>query len=96
MPAATRTRVRITSYNVCYTKLLRGEEELEFPEHQLTVEEARERVPGIELGGFVEEPMESIAFGRIAAQTAKQVIVQKVREAERHRQYLEYKRNNFV
>ena len=36
-----------------------------------------------EVGGFVEEPMESVAFGRIAAQQAKQVIVQKVREAER-------------
>ena len=36
-----------------------------------------------EIGGFVEEPMESVAFGRIAAQQAKQVIVQKVREAER-------------
>ena len=36
-----------------------------------------------QVGGFVEEPMESVAFGRIAAQTAKQVIVQKVREAER-------------
>ncbi|MGD9292455.1 MAG: transcription termination factor NusA, partial [Gammaproteobacteria bacterium] len=39
--------------------------------------------PEAEPGGYVEEPMESIAFGRIAAQTAKQVIVQKVREAER-------------
>ena len=68
-----------------------GEEALEFPERQLTVEEARERVPGIELGGFVEEPMESIAFGRIAAQTAKQVIVQKVREAERARVVDAYK-----
>ena len=36
-----------------------------------------------EVGGFVEQPMESVAFGRIAAQQAKQVIVQKVREAER-------------
>jgi N utilization substance protein A len=39
--------------------------------------------PKSEVGGFVEEPMESVAFGRIAAQQAKQVIVQKVREAER-------------
>ena len=39
--------------------------------------------PNAEVGGFVEEPMESVAFGRIAAQQAKQVIVQKVREAER-------------
>jgi N utilization substance protein A len=39
--------------------------------------------PKVEIGGFVEQPMESVAFGRIAAQQAKQVIVQKVREAER-------------
>ncbi len=43
-----------------------------------------------EPGGFVEEPMESIAFGRIAAQTAKQVIVQKIREAERAQVVEEY------
>jgi len=39
--------------------------------------------PNIEVGGYIEEPMESIDFGRIGAQTAKQVIIQKVREAER-------------
>ncbi len=39
--------------------------------------------PNIEVGEFIEEPMESIDFGRIGAQTAKQVIIQKVREAER-------------
>jgi N utilization substance protein A len=39
--------------------------------------------PEIQVGEFIEEPMESVPFGRIAAQTAKQVIVQKVREAER-------------
>jgi N utilization substance protein A len=44
-----------------------------------------------EAGGFVEVPMESVAFGRIAAQTAKQVIVQKVREAERAQVVDEYK-----
>ena len=41
------------------------------------------RMRGLEVGEFVEEPIASVAFGRIAAQTAKQVIVQKVREAER-------------
>ena len=40
-------------------------------------------LPGLEVGDFAEDPIESVAFGRIAAQTAKQVIVQKVREAER-------------
>ena len=57
--------------------------ELETPEHELRLEDARDLDPQVEPGGFVEEPMESVAFGRIAAQQAKQVIVQKVREAER-------------
>ncbi|MBK1647905.1 transcription termination factor NusA [Rhabdochromatium marinum] len=56
---------------------------LEAPERQITFSAASELEPGIELGGFIEEEIESELFGRIAAQTAKQVIVQKVREAER-------------
>ena len=59
------------------------EEEGLDPESQMLLEDARKRNPAIEVGDYIEEPMESIAFGRIAAQTAKQVIVQKVREAER-------------
>jgi N utilization substance protein A len=58
---------------------------LEFPLKQITLEAARIDDPQIELGDFIEEPIESVEFGRIAAQTAKQVIVQKVREAERAR-----------
>src|SRR5690554_1649332 len=53
------------------------------PAAELTVEQARERKPDAQVGDLIEEPIESIEFGRIAAQTAKQVIVQKVREAER-------------
>lgn len=49
----------------------------------LTFTEARERNPKIEIGALIEEPVESVEFGRIAAQKAKQVIVQKVLEAER-------------
>ncbi|KTD18141.1 transcription termination factor NusA [Legionella jordanis] len=60
-----------------------AEEDLEFPERQITLAQARERSPAIEIGGRIEEPMPSIEFGRIAAQTARQVIMQKVREAER-------------
>ena len=60
------------------------EEQFELvPERHIKVSEAREEHPGIEPGEYIEEPMESVEFGRIAAQTAKQVIVQKVREAER-------------
>ena len=57
--------------------------ELEVPERELRLEDARDIDADVEVGGFVEQPMESVAFGRIAAQQAKQVIVQKVREAER-------------
>ena len=57
--------------------------ELEVPERELRLEDGRDIDAAVEPGGFVEQPMESVAFGRIAAQQAKQVIVQKVREAER-------------
>jgi len=53
--------------------------------------EAQRRNPDAQVGDVIAEPLPPIDFGRIAAQTAKQVIVQKVREAERERQYNEYK-----
>jgi N utilization substance protein A len=60
-----------------------GEEGLENPDAQILLADARKTNPDIQVGEYIEEPMDSISFGRIAAQTAKQVIVQKVREAER-------------
>ena len=67
------------------------DEEVEFTSaSMLTLEEAKERDPSLELGSVIEQPVESVAFGRIAAQTAKQVIVQKVREAERAKVVAEY------
>jgi N utilization substance protein A len=65
--------------------------ELEVPEHELRLEDALDIDPAAEVDGYVEVPMESVVFGRIAAQTAKQVIVQKVREAERAQVVDEYK-----
>ncbi|OYV55412.1 MAG: transcription termination/antitermination protein NusA [Legionella sp. 21-45-4] len=53
------------------------------PQREISLSEAHTRVPDIEVGGRIEELMPSIEFGRIAAQTARQVIVQKIREAER-------------
>ncbi len=64
--------------------------ELEFPEKELRMIDAVDVDPAAEPGGFVETPIESVDFGRIAAQTAKQVIVQKVREAERHKVVQEF------
>ncbi|MFA7495642.1 MAG: transcription termination factor NusA [Acidithiobacillus sp.] len=54
-------------------------------DQQIRLTEARKNRPDVELGGFVEEILPPVEFGRIAAQTAKQVIVQKVRDAERDR-----------
>lgn len=59
------------------------DENFESPDRQVLYTRAQQLSPGIEVGDYIEEPMESEVFGRIAAQTAKQVIVQKVREAER-------------
>lgn len=67
----------------CWEVMEDSEEDLEFPTREIKLSDAREKQPDIEPGEFIEEPMPSVEFGRIAAQTAKQVIVQKVREAER-------------
>jgi len=64
--------------------------ELEFPDRELRMIDAVDIDENAEPGGYVEVPMESVEFGRIAAQTAKQVIVQKVREAEREQVVEEY------
>jgi N utilization substance protein A len=65
--------------------------ELEFPDRELRMIDALEIDENAKPGDYVEVPMESVEFGRIAAQTAKQVIVQKVREAEREQVVEEYK-----
>lgn len=59
------------------------DEELTSEGSELSLEQAKEKNPDLEIGSTWEEKVENIEFGRIAAQTAKQVIVQKVREAER-------------
>ncbi len=66
-------------------EIIDDEEELEFPDRQIYLSEARKTDPEAEIEGFVEEAMDAVDFGRIAAQAAKQVIMQKVREAERKR-----------
>jgi N utilization substance protein A len=66
-------------------------EEIEEDITQLTLTEAKERDPEAVVGGRIEEAVESVAFGRIAAQAAKQVIMQKVREAERAQVVDQYK-----
>jgi N utilization substance protein A len=63
--------------------VIEDDAEMEFPTAEITFSAAQVDEPDIQLGDYVEEEVESVEFGRIAAQTAKQVIVQKVREAER-------------
>ncbi|MBV9826268.1 MAG: transcription termination/antitermination protein NusA, partial [Alphaproteobacteria bacterium] len=58
---------------------------------QIAVAEAQRLNPEAEIGDFITDPLPPIDFGRIAAQTAKQVIVQRVREYERKRQFEEFK-----
>lgn len=81
-------RVAINRQNGEYDTFRRWEvlddaAEIEFPDRQILLADALDRDPSVTIGGFIEEPMDSVDFGRIAAQSAKQVIVQKVREAER-------------
>ncbi len=71
-------------------RLLEVVEEVENPATQIFLEVARDKNPDAEPGDFIAEQLPPMDFGRIAAQSAKQVIVQKVREAERDKQYDEY------
>lgn len=64
-------------------EIIADDVELEFPDRQIPLSEARENDPELNVEDLIEEPMEKVEFGRIAAQAAKQVIMQKVREAER-------------
>lgn len=72
-------------------RLMEVVEKVEDYATQIALVSARERNPDAQLGDFIAEQLPPMDFGRIAAQSAKQVIVQKVREAERDRQYDEYK-----
>ena len=72
-------------------RLLQVVEDFQNPSTEIHVEDARRRNPDAQIGDWIGEPLPPMDFGRIAAQSAKQVIVQKVREAERDRQYDEFK-----
>src|SRR5436309_12455753 len=64
---------------------------VENPSNQISLEGARRHNPAAQVGDTIADALPPLEYGRIAAQSAKQVIVQKVREAERDRQYQEYK-----
>jgi N utilization substance protein A len=63
--------------------LVLDDEEVEIPAQQIGLTEAREDDPEVQVGDYIEESLEAVDFGRIGAQTAKQVILQKIRDAER-------------
>ena len=72
------------------TRLLEVVEIVEDDHIHISVNDAKRRNPEAQVGDFIAEPLPPIDFGRIAAQSAKQVIVQKVRDAERQRQFEEF------
>jgi N utilization substance protein A len=73
------------------SRLLLVVEQVENDSTQIALVDAKRRNPAAQVGDFIAEALPPLEYGRIAAQSAKQVIVQKVREAERDRQYQEYK-----
>jgi N utilization substance protein A len=78
----------ITAY--VYKTVVTSDDELEDPVNQITLEEANELAPGVEVGSEIRMYKDTTPLGRIAAQLAKQVIFQKVREAERDTVFQEY------
>ena len=76
---------------ISLARLLEVVEDVTMEATQISLAEARRKNPAAQEGDFIAEPLPPLDFGRVAAQNAKQVIVQKVREAERERQFDEYK-----
>ncbi len=74
-----------------YREVVADDAVIENEAAQMPLSKARKIKPDAEIGEFLVDALPPIDFGRIAAQTAKQVIVQKVREAERNKQYEEYR-----
>ncbi len=86
-----RADINSKSGEIKLQRLLEVVETVEDYATQIALESARERNPDAQVGDFLADQLPPMDFGRIAAQSAKQVIVQKVREAERDRQYDEFK-----
>ncbi len=74
-----------------FSRLLLVVDEIENDAIHITLPEARRRNPAAQVGDWISETLPPFEFGRIAGQSAKQVIVQKLREAERDKQYDEFK-----
>ena len=86
-----RAQIDRKSGSITLEKVIEVVEEVEDEVNQLTLEQAHQINPELAIGDFIREELPPLEFGRIAAQTAKQVISQRVRDAERARQFDEYK-----
>src|SRR5215212_10211606 len=86
-----RAEIDAKSGEIRLNRLLMVVDKVDNDATQISIAEARNKNPAANLGDFIAEPLPPVDFGRIAAQNAKQVIVQKVRDAERERQYNEFK-----
>ena len=86
-----RAEISQETGEILLTRLLEIVETVNMEATQISLKEARRRNKASQLGDYIAEELPPLDFGRVAAQNAKQVIVQKVREAERERQYEEYK-----
>jgi N utilization substance protein A len=86
-----RAHIDRTTGEISLARYLRIVDIVEDEATEISLDIARKRNPSVMVDDYVIDDLPPIDFGRIAAQTAKQVIVHKVREAERHRQFEEYK-----
>jgi N utilization substance protein A len=86
-----RAEIDPKSGEIRLNRLLMVVETVDNDATQIALAEARNKNPAANIGDYIAEPLPPVDFGRIAAQNAKQVIVQKVRDAERERQYNEFK-----
>ena len=86
-----RAKLDPTSGDLRLWRVVEVVEEVDDYFKQVNLEDAQKLQPGAVLGDYIVDPLPPIEFGRIAAQAAKQVIFQKVRDAERERQYEEFK-----
>jgi N utilization substance protein A len=86
-----RCKIDVKTGEANLARVLSVVETIENDSTEITLEDAISRNPDAKVGDLIAEPLPPLDFGRVAAQNAKQVIVQKVREAERERHYSEYK-----
>src|SRR5436309_12427613 len=86
-----RAEINAKTGEMRLSRLLLVVDQVENDATQISLDDAKQRNPAAQVGDYIAEALPPLEYGRIAAQTAKQVIVQKVREAERDRQYQEYK-----